>query len=122
MERIRAVIESADVYKISDLFRAKPGGLRFNETDALVVEARLDDGRRFRSVFYFSLKPDGTFEEEILGIDAAKFRRHRLVSFLKYYKITEDASEYELKNKVGELRGLNVEAVSKDGNMAIYVP
>ncbi|MGA9099079.1 MAG: hypothetical protein WB392_09140 [Methanotrichaceae archaeon] len=122
MERIRAVIESADVYKISDLFRAKPRGLRFNETDALVVMARSDDGRKFKSIFYFSLKPDGTFEEEILGADAAKFRRHRLAAFLRYYKIAEDASVYKLKNRVGELKGLNVEAVPVDSDMAIYVP
>ena len=122
MERIRAVIESAEVYKISDIFRAKPPGLRFNENDALVVTARSDDGRMFKSIFYFSLKPDGTFEEEILGVDAAKFRRHKLAAFLRYYKIAEDVSVYKLKNRVGELKGLNVEAVSQDGNMAIYVP
>ena len=122
MERIRAVIESADVYKISDLFRTKPAGLRFNETDALVVVAKLDDGRMFKSIFYFSLKPDGTFEEEILGMDAAKFRRHRLAAFLRYYRIAEDASEYKLKTRVCELKGLNVEAIPVDGNMAIYVP
>jgi len=122
MERIRAVIESAEVYKISDIFRTKPAGLRFNETDALVVMARSDDGRKFKSIFYFSLKPDGTFEEEILGVDAAKFRRHRLASFLRYYKIAEDVSVYKLKNRVGELNGLNVEAIPVDGDMAIYVP
>jgi len=122
MERIRAVIESADVYKISDLFRTKPAGLRFNETDALVVMARLDDGRKFKSIFYFSLKPDGTFEEEILGADAAKFRRHRLASFLRYYKIADDVSVYNLKNRASELKGLNVEVVSRDGDREIYVP
>jgi len=122
MKKIRAVIEGAGVYKISDLFRTKPAGLRFNETDALVVTARSDDGRKFKSIFYFSLKPDGTFEEEILGTDAAKFRRHRLAAFLRYYKIAEDVSVYNLMNRVDELKGLNVEAVSQDGEMAIYVP
>ena len=43
---MKAVVEEAVVCKISDLFRRKPPGLGFNETDALVIEARLEDGRQ----------------------------------------------------------------------------
>ncbi len=122
MKRISAVIERADIYKISDLFRIKPSGLRFNETDALVMTVRSEDGRKINSIFYFSLKPDGTFEEEILGTDAAKSRRHRLAAFLRHYKIAEDVRSYNLKDRVGELKGVSVEAVPIDDDMAIYVP
>lgn len=121
--RMNAVIENANVYKISDIFRAKPRGLRFNETDALVVTAKAKDGRKIRSIFYFSLKPDGTFEEEILGTYGAKFRRHRLASFLRYYEIAKDVSNYNLKDKVDELRGLGIEAISiNSSSAAVYVP
>jgi len=71
--------------KDSDIFPKKPPGLRFNETDVLVVIAKTNDGKRIGATFYFSLKPDGTFEEAILGKDAAKARRHNLASFLRYY-------------------------------------
>ncbi|MDM7913121.1 MAG: hypothetical protein QUS09_08495, partial [Methanotrichaceae archaeon] len=95
MERISAVIETAEIHKISDLFHKKPSGLRFNETDALVISARTKDGRDAKATFYFSLKPDGTFEENILGASSAKARRHKLASFLRYYKIAEDVSKYK---------------------------
>ncbi len=122
MERIGAVIEKAEIHKISDLFRKKPPGLRFNETDALVISARTEDGKGARATFYFSLKPDGTFEEEILGTSAAKARRHNLAAFLRYYKITEDVNKYKLKERVNELKGRSVEAIPIDGEVAIYFP
>ncbi len=120
MERINAVIEEAEVCKISDLFCRKPPGLGFNETDALVVTARTEDGQKIQSIFYFSLKPDGTFEENILGRDSAKARRHRLAAFLRYYKIADNISEYKLKDKVDELKGRSVEAIPVSDKMAIY--
>ena len=42
METMNAVVEEADVCKISDLFRRKPPGLGFNETDALKPDWRTD--------------------------------------------------------------------------------
>jgi hypothetical protein len=122
MERIGAVIEKAEVHKISDLFRKKPPGLRFNETDALVISARTEGGKEARATFYFSLKPDGTFEEDILGASTAKARRHKLAAFLRYYNITADVNKYKLKERVNELKGRNVEAVPIDGEVAIYFP
>ena len=68
MQPITAVVEEAEVYKISQLFPKKPPGLAFNETDALVLKARMQDGRQVGATFYFCLKPDGTFEDEALEI------------------------------------------------------
>jgi hypothetical protein len=122
MERIGAVIETAEIHKISDLFRRKPPGLRFNETDALIISARTEGGKEVRATFYFSLKPDGTFEEDILGTSAAKARRHRLAAFLRYYNITKDVNKYKLKERVNELKGRSIEATPIDGEVAIYFP
>jgi len=122
MDSIKAVVEEAEVHKISEIFRRKPPGLRFNETDALIVKARTADGRDVGATFYFSLKPDGTFEEEILGKDAAKARRHRLASFLRYYRLTDDVSKYKLKDKIRELKGRDIEVVPVRGELAIYIP
>lgn len=122
MERVEAVIEKAEIHRISDLFRRKPPGLRFNETDALIVSARTKDGKNAKATFYFSLKPDGTFEENILGNSAAKFRRHKLASFLRYYKIAEDVSKYKLKESVSELKGRSVEATPRSDGVVIYCP
>ena len=100
METMKAVVEEADVYKISELFRRKPPGLGFNETDALVIKARLEDGRQIGATFYFSLKPDGTFEEEPMGRNAIKARRHKLASFLRYYGIAGEVDKYKLKDRI----------------------
>jgi hypothetical protein len=122
METMNAVVEEATVYKISELFRRKPPGLGFNETDALVIKARMKDGRQIGATFYFSLKPDGTFEEEPLGRDAVKARRHRLASFLRYYGLTEDVDKYKLKDRISKLEGGNVEVIPIKGELSIYFP
>lgn len=122
MEKILAVIEKAEVKKISDLFTRKPPGLRFNETDALVVTFKAEDGDRNRSIFFFTLKPDGTFEEEALGADAARARRHRLAAFLRYYGIAQDVSSYNISAGADGLKGLSIEAIPVKGELAIYIP
>jgi len=122
METMNAVVEDATVYKISELFRKKPPGLGFNETDALVIKARMKDGRQIGATFYFSLKPDGTFEEEPLGRDAVKARRHKLASFLRYYGMTDDVDKYKLKDRIGEFKGGNVEVIPIKGELSIYIP
>jgi hypothetical protein len=122
MEPISAVIEEAEVKKISDIFDKKPPGLAFNETDALIVRARMDDGRQIGATFYFCMKPDGTFEEEPMGRDAVKFRRHRLASFLRYFNPAEDIAKYNLLDRAKELNGRTVQVVPDMDNFAIYVP
>jgi hypothetical protein len=122
METMNAVVEEADVCKISDLFRRKPPGLGFNETDALVIKARLEDGRQIGATFYFSLKPDGTFEEEPMGRIAIKARRHKLASFLRYYGMTDEVDKYKLKDRISEFKGGNVEVIPIKGELSIYIP
>jgi hypothetical protein len=122
METMKAVVEEADVCKISELFRRKPPGLGFNETDALVIKARLEDGRQIGATFYFSLKPDGTFEEEPMGRNAIKARRHKLASFLRYYGMTDEIDKYKLKDRISEFKGGNVEVIPINGELSIYIP
>jgi hypothetical protein len=122
MPPLTAVVEEAGVYKISQLFRKKPPGIAFNETDALVIRARMEDGRQIGATFYFTLKPDGTFEEEALGRDAVKARRHRLASFLRYYHLADDVDKYKLKERIHELEGKGVEVIPIDGELSIYTP
>lgn len=122
METMKAVVEEAEVRKISELFRRKPPGLGFNETDALVIKARLEDGRQIGATFYFSLKPDGTFEEEPMGRDAVKARRHKLATFLRYYGVTDDVDKYKLKDRISEFIGGMVSVVPIKDELSIYIP
>jgi hypothetical protein len=122
MQPITAVVEEAEVYKISQLFPKKPPGLAFNETDALVIKARMQDGRQVGATFYFCLKPDGTFEEEALGRDAVKARRHKLASFLRYYKLADEVDKYKLKERIHEFKGRIVEVIPIHKELSIYTP
>jgi len=122
MEKFKAVIVDAKVCKISDLFHKKPPGLRFNETDAFVVSARTEDGRDAKATFYFSLKADGTFDEDPLGPSIVKARRHKLAAFLRYYGLTDDVNSFKLKEKANQMPGRSVEAILANGEATIYIP
>jgi hypothetical protein len=122
MQPITAVVEEAEVYKISQLFHKKPPGLAFNETDALIVRARTEDGRQIGATFYFCMKPDGTFEEEPMGRDAVKARRHRLATFLRYFNPTDDIAKYNIKERANELNGRIVQVVPNIQDIEIVVP
>ncbi len=124
METIKAVIEEAGIHDIYDLFARKPKGLKFNDTDAIVVKARADDGNTINHTFYFCLKPDGTFNVETISKDGARARRHRLASFIRYYGIADDVKEYNLKEGIGEWKGKTIELVpgKKEGERNIYIP
>lgn len=127
MDKVKAVIEDAGVYKIGDLFTRKPSGLKINETDAIVVTAKTEEGDRMVTrTFYFCLKPDGTFYEESIARNPSRARRRRLASFLRHYKLARDVKSYNIKRRIGEWRGVPVEVipVEKDGikDEMIYVP
>ena len=123
IEKIKAKIEEARIEKISDIWRRKPGTLRFNETEALVVIARAGD-QMIIDTFYFCLKSDGTFDVDIAGVGHAgsRARRARLVSFLRYYGIVDESGDCNLAEAVKTWVGKSVEVVLfKDGG-CIYVP
>lgn len=122
METISAVIENASVHKISDLFNKKPRGLKFNDTDAVVVTAKTADGMRVNRTFYFCLKRDGTFNVKTITKDGSRARRRRLASFLKYYKLAEDVKRYNIQEKVGEWKGKTIEVYSGEYGMNVYIP
>lgn len=122
MEQVKAVIEGASIHKIFDLFKHKPSGLKFNETDAIIVTAKTDDNKKITRTFYFCLKPDGTFDENTAAMDGSRARRHQLVSFLKNNGITDHIKEYNLKERIGEWKGKIIEALISEKDGSIYIP
>lgn len=122
MKTIKASIEDASIHKISDLWSRKPKGLQFNDTDALIVTAKTDDGKIIKETFYFCLKPDGTFNIDTVSRDGSRSRRARLATFLKHYGITDAVKGYNLKEGVKKWKGKRVEVVPyKDGGY-IHIP
>lgn len=122
MEKISATIEDAKIYKISDLWKRKPRGLKFNDTDAIVVTLKTSDGGIMKETFYFCLKPDGTFNVNTVSKDSSHVRRLRLASFLKHYKITDNMDEYNLKEGVEKWKGGQVTVIKSGDSGFIYVP
>lgn len=122
MEKISATIEDAKIYKISDLWKRKPRGLKFNDTDAIVVTLKTSDGGIMKETFYFCLKPDGTFNVDTVSKDSSHVRRLRLASFLKHYKITDNMDEYNLKEGVEKWKGGQVTVIKSGDSGFIYVP
>jgi hypothetical protein len=122
MEKVKAVIEDASIHKIFDLFKNKPRGLKFNETDAIIVSAKTDDNKKILRTFYFCLKPDGTFDENTAAMDGSRARRHQLSSFLINNGITDHIKEYNLKERIGEWKGQTIEAILSEKNGSIFIP
>lgn len=123
MDKVKAMIEDVGVYKIGDIFTKKPPGLKINETDAVVVIAKAEGGERVVTrTFYFCLKPDGTFYEDSIARNGSCARRRRLASFLRHYKITRDVKSYNLRERIGEWKGVPVEVVPIEEDGIIYVP
>jgi len=122
LEKISAIIEDAKIYKISDLWRRKPRGLKFNDTDAVVITMRAHDGSIVKKTFYFCLKPDGTFNVNTVSRDSSGARRRRLASFLKHYKITDNVDEYNLKEGIKQWKGIEVSLLKVGDSGFIYAP
>ncbi len=122
MEKVRAVIEEASFHKIYDMFSRKPGGLKFSDTDAIVVTAKTEDGKKITRTFYFCLKPDGTFDEKTIARDGSRARRQRLASFLRYYRLAENVKGYNIKERIGEWKGRTIEVLPSEKDGSIYIP
>ncbi|MDI6903290.1 MAG: hypothetical protein QMC77_06100 [Methanocellales archaeon] len=119
MEKVDAIIEDAKVCKISDLWRRKPRGLGFGDTDAVIVTAKTDD-KTIRDTFYVRLKADGTFSTSALN-KSSRSRQERLASFLKHY-ITKDIKDYNIKEGTGKWKGKSVKVVPYKDSGYIHVP
>lgn len=122
LEKNSATIVEAKIYKISELWTRKPRGLKFNDTDAIVLTLKTKDGNTIKETFYFCLKPDGTFNVNTVSKDGSHARRLRLASFLKHYKITDNVDKYDLKEGIEKWKGKQVTVIKADDQNFVYVP
>jgi len=109
MERVSAKIEDAKVVKISELWRRKPPGVAFADTDAVIVTVKTADGRTIRETFYLRLKADGTMSTAAIS-RISLVKQLRFAKFLKLY-ITKEIEGYNVREQIGEWKGKSVEVV-----------
>ena len=120
MEKVSAKIEDAKVCKISELWRKKPPGVAFADTDAVIVTAKTADGKTIRETFYLRLKADGTMSTAAVS-KISRGKQQRFAKFLERY-ITKEVKGYNVKERVGEWKGKSVEVVPYKGTGFIHVP
>jgi len=120
MERADAKIEDAKVCKISELWRKKPPGVAFADTDAVIVTAKTADGKMIRETFYLRLKADGTFST-IAVSNISRGKQQRFAKFLERY-ITKEIKGYNVRMRIGEWKGKSVEVVRHKQTGFIHIP
>lgn len=116
-----ARIEEVEIKKISEIWRKKPRGLRFNDTDALIITLKTEDGKTIRDTFYLCLKPDGTFDVDTLRRDSSMARRQRLAIFLKHYNLADNIENHNLREGIETWKGEWVSILEVDGSGFIVV-
>jgi hypothetical protein len=120
VDRIGATIQDVRIARVGEIFSRRPKGLRINETEALIVRARTDDGRIATRTFYLCLRPDGTTDLDTIASGRSRTRRRRLASFLKYYGLMNRERRCNLREAVKGWCGRHVEAM-RDCDL-IFVP
>lgn len=121
MKKVNATIQDAEIKSVFDLWKHKPKGLTFDDTDVILVTAKTESGENIKESFFTCLKGEGTF-----SLDAARRvsreRRERLASFLKHYGLAKDVENYNLRECIKDWKGKKVEVI-KSGNVNyIYIP
>ncbi len=116
MHKIKAFITEARIYDVFDLFKRKPRGLGFNNTDVIVIEAKSKEGNiRVKENFFTCLKGNGTF-----SLDApnrvSSAARQKLAKFLTYYHLTDDPEKYNLVKNVNKWVNTEIE-IAEDNKM-----
>ena len=122
MHNIKAFITEAKIYDIFDLFRRKPRGLGFNDTDVIVIEAKSKEGDiRVKENFFTCLKGNGTFSLKAPS-RMSRATRGRLARFLTYYHLTDDPEKYDLVKNIKNWRDREIEIVEDNKMYYIFVP
>lgn len=118
VEKLRyAVIRDVKIYDVLDLWKRKPRGLFFADTDAIVVTAKA--GRKeMKETFFTCIKGDGTFSIKTPN-RTSKMHRQMLADFIKYYFNVENPEEYNLRDGIRDWKGKKVK-IDKMG--FIFIP
>lgn len=122
MGKPKGVIVEAKICDIYDLFRRKPRGLGFNDTDVIVVKAKTRKGEtEVKENFFTCLKGNGTFSLNAPS-RLSQASRKRLARFLTYYNFTDNPEEYDLVKNIEKWKNKEVEIAQEKGKKYIFIP
>ena len=103
---MKATIQKALLKHIDEIWKKhKPQGLGFSDTDVVIIELKIDNGKIFSEDFYCRLKGDGTVGHSITK--ASEKRQQNLMRFIRKY-ISQD-KKYNVRQNIGKWLGKEVE-------------
>lgn len=117
---VSATIEDAEIRRVSDLWRKKPTGVYFGDTDVLLLTLRTEEGKILKDAFYLRLKADGTFSTAAIA-KRSRAKQLTFAKFLKQYALAEDPRRYNVALGVRRWKGKNVKVVMYDETGHIYL-
>ncbi len=115
-----AIIKDVEIKKVNSIFRRKPKGLGFEDTDAVTITAE-SGSKTVSRTFYICLKPDGTFNPKAIN-KGSQAHRSRFVSFLKYYGFADDVKGYNIQQESRNWIGKKITVESFGDLNCIYIP
>jgi len=115
-----AQIENIEIKNIYDIWRKKPRGLKFTDTDALIFTLKTEEGNTIRDTFYLCLKPDSTINADTIH-KGSRARRQRLINFLRHYNLADDIKTFNLREGIEKWKGKWVAIIEVDGSGFISV-
>ena len=115
---MKAVIQKVQLRRIDDIWKKhKPQGLGFSDNDAIIVDLKTGDGKKFTQTFYCRLKGDGTLGHSMTH--ASEKRQIELQNFIRKY-ISKDKN-YDIRNNINTWKGKAVELEEINGGHVIKI-
>ena len=115
---MRATIQKVQLRRIDDIWKKhKPQGLGFSDNDAIIIDLKVGDGKKFTQTFYCRLKGDGTLGHSITK--TSEKRQIELQNFIKKY-ISKD-EKYNIRNNINTWKGKDVEVEEINGGYIIKI-
>lgn len=114
MTVVNAKIKDAKIVKVLKLFKKhKPQGVRFTDTEAIVLTLQTPDGKTVTETLYGCILPDGRINTKEMSHGALANQR-RMHQFISEY-ITKDVENYNVRENIGRWKGKSV-ALQKQGD------
>ncbi|MBI2672683.1 hypothetical protein HYX19_00320 [Candidatus Woesearchaeota archaeon] len=115
---MKAIIKSAKLRRIDDVWKKhKPQGLGFSDTDVIIIELKIKEGKEFTQNFYFRLKGDGTVGHSITK--ASEKRQLNILTFIKRYISKE--KNYNIRANIIKWKDKEVEVEKLDAGYTIKI-
>lgn len=115
---MKATIQNAKLMRIDQIWKKhKPQGLGFSDNDAIILNLKTEDDKKFTQTFYCRLKADGTLGHSITRV--SERRQRELQSFIRKY-ISKDEN-YNIRNNINTWKGKDLEIEEVNGGHVIKI-